>query len=68
MQIHINVTIRGIWEYIPTYGRSSPSNDGKTMSFLPLMTGNGFYIAPKIGDWGIVNMTLFYPHKIRNMT
>ena len=62
MQIHIKVTIRGISEKIPTYGRSSPSK--------PLMAGNGFYIAPNIADWGMVNMKfmrLLKTHKISNM-
>ena len=36
---------------------------GKTMPFLPPMTGNGNHTTYKNGDdWGIVNMALSYPH------
>jgi hypothetical protein len=35
-----------------------PFHVGKTMSFLPSMTGNGKFIAHKNGDdWGMVQMT-----------
>ena len=35
---------------------------GKTMSFLPPMTGNGNFIPQKFlfDDWGIVQMAFFY--------